>query len=203
MLARVRSAAVLGIEAYLVEVEVDLTPGLPSFATVGLPQGAVKEGRERVNAALVNAGFNYPLKRVTVNLAPADRPKAGSAFDLPIALGLLVASGQLPAEGLQGVMLVGELGLEGDLRPVRGALSMAIAARAAGSRAMVLPRENVPEAAVVEGLSVHGARTLREVCDHLTGEFPIAATQVDLAALKWEIADQLELLRHAEVISFN
>ncbi|MFN2315868.1 MAG: magnesium chelatase domain-containing protein, partial [Gemmatimonadales bacterium] len=129
MLARIRSAAVLGIEAYPVDVEVDLTPGLPSFATVGLPQGAVKEGRERVNAALVNAGFNFPLKRVTVNLAPADRPKAGSAFDLPIALGILVASGQLAPAGLTNLFVVGELGLEGDLRPVRGALPMAVAAR--------------------------------------------------------------------------
>lgn len=195
MLARIRSAAVLGIEAYLVEVEVDLTPGLPSFATVGMPQGAVKEGRERVNAALVNAGFNFPLKRITVNLAPADRPKAGSAFDLPIALGVLVASGQLDAGDLDGTMVVGELGLEGDLRPVRGALSMAVAARATGCRALILPKENVPEAAVVEGVAVLGAATLREVCHHLSGERPIAPTRVDLAALMAE--------RSKDVVDFN
>ncbi|MCL4865467.1 MAG: YifB family Mg chelatase-like AAA ATPase [Gemmatimonadales bacterium] len=195
MLARIRSAAVLGIEAYLVEVEVDLTPGLPSFATVGMPQGAVKEGRERVNAALVNAGFNFPLKRITVNLAPADRPKAGSAFDLPIALGLLVASGQLDSDRLQDALVVGELGLEGDLRPVRGALSMAVAARAAGCRSLLLPRENVPEAAVVDGIDVLGARTLREVCDHLMGERVIAPTRVDLAALMAE--------RSTDVVDFS
>ncbi|MDZ4673161.1 MAG: YifB family Mg chelatase-like AAA ATPase [Gemmatimonadota bacterium] len=195
MLARIRSAAVLGIEAYLVEVEVDLTPGLPSFATVGMPQGAVKEGRERVNAALVNAGFNFPLKRITVNLAPADRPKAGSAFDLPIALGVLVASGQIDPGPLDRCMVVGELGLEGDLRPVRGALSMAIAARTAGCAALILPRENVPEAAVVESLAVLGAATLREVCHHLNGDRPITPTKVDLAALMAE--------RSLDVVDFN
>src|SRR6476661_3845796 len=100
MLARVQSAAVLGVDAYLVDVEVDISNGLPSFSTVGLPHGAVKEGRERVSAALVNAGFIYPLKRITVNLAPADIRKDGSAFDLPIAVGILVASEQLPAGGL-------------------------------------------------------------------------------------------------------
>jgi len=186
MLARIRSAAVLGVEAYPVEVEVDLTPGLPSFATVGLPQGAVKEGRERVNAALVNAGYQFPLKRLTVNLAPADRPKSGSAFDLPIALAILVASGQLAPDGLENLIVVGELGLEGDLRPVRGALPMAIAARDAGCRGILLPAESVPEAAVVEGLEVRGARTLKDVCRHLAGERVIAPTTVDLRALMAE-----------------
>jgi magnesium chelatase family protein len=195
MLARIRSAAVLGIEAYPVEVEVDLTPGLPSFATVGLPQGAVKEGRERVNAALVNAGFFFPLKRLTVNLAPADRPKAGSAFDLPIALGILVASGQLSAVDLEEILVVGELGLEGDLRPVRGALPMAVAARDAGCRAILLPQASVPEAAVVEGLEVTGARSLKEVCAHLSGEHRLKPARVDLAALMAE--------RSQDVVDFH
>src|SRR3954470_1265956 len=154
MLARIRSAAVLGIDAYLVDVEVDITNGLPSFCTVGLPNGAVKEGRERVCAALANAGFCFPLRRITVNLAPADIRKDGSAFDLPIALGILVASGQLPEERLSDQMVFGEVGLEGDLRPVRGALSMALAARSAGYRGVLLPQVNVPEASVVEGLDV-------------------------------------------------
>src|ERR1041385_9157158 len=158
MLARLRSAAILGIDAYLVEVEVDLTGGLPSFATVGLPQGAVREGRERVTAALVNSAFEFPLRRITVNLAPADVRKEGSAFDLPVALGILAASGQLAVERLAGPafqggvalpgtrsilagsgqlaverlaghVFLGELGLQGDLRPGRGALPMALAAR--------------------------------------------------------------------------
>ena len=169
MLARLRSAAILGIDAYLVEVEVDLTSGLPSFATVGLPQGAVREGRERVTAALVNSAFEFPLRRITVNLAPADVRKEGSAFDLPVALGILAASGQLAVERLAGHVFLGELGLQGDLRPVRGALPMALAARDAGIGALLLPAANVAEAAVVEGLGVIGATTLLEVVRHLAG----------------------------------
>jgi len=183
MLARIGSAAVLGIDAYLVDVEVDITNGLPSFSTVGLPQGAVKEGRERVSAALVNAGFSFPLRRITVNLAPADIRKDGSAFDLPIALGILVASGQLPEPGLSNQMVLGEVGLEGDLRPVRGALSMVLAARAAGYRGVLLPQVNVPEASVVEGLDVCGARTLLEACNHLSGRQLIPATRANLRSL--------------------
>jgi len=167
MLARIRSAAVLGIDAYLVEVEVDISNGLPSVATVGLPHGAVKEGRERVTAALVNAGYQFPLKRITINLAPADVRKDGSGFDLPIALGILAASEQLSAERLANHLVVGEVGLEGDLRPVRGALSMTLAARKAGLTGVILPVANLPEAAVVEGIEVRGARSLAEVCDHL------------------------------------
>jgi len=182
MLARIRSAAVLGIDAYPVDVEVDITNGLPSFSTVGLPQGAVKEGRERVGAALVNAGFSFPLRRITVNLAPADIRKNGSAFDLPIALGILVASGQLPEDRLRNQMVLGEVGLEGDLRPVRGALSMALAARAAHQTGVLLPHANVPEASVVEGVDVCGARTLLEACAHLSGQL-IPPARADLATL--------------------
>ena len=136
MLARVRSAAVLGIDAYLVDVETDIANGLPTFATVGLPQGAVKEGRERVYAALANTGYTFPLKRITVNLAPADIRKDGSAFDLPIAVGILAATEQISAERLGRVAVLGELGLEGAIRPVRGALPVALAARTAGLEAL-------------------------------------------------------------------
>lgn len=191
MLARVRSAAVLGIEAYPVDVEVDIANGLPSFSTVGLPHGAVKEGRERVAAALSNAGLSYPLKRITVNLAPADVRKDGSAFDLPIAIGILAASDQVPEGILREHFILGEVGLEGDLRPVRGALSMAVAARSAGCRGIILPQANVPEAAVVEGLEVRGARTLMDVCRHLTGEVELEPVQVDLAALMAERSHDL------------
>ena len=187
MLARIRSAAVLGIDAYPVDVEVDITNGLPSFSTVGLPHGAVKEGRERVSAALANAGFSFPLRRITVNLAPADIRKDGSAFDLPIALGILVASGQLPEERLRDQVVLGEVGLEGDLRPVRGALSMALAARAAGYRGVLLPHANLPEASVVEGLEVCGARTLLEVCAHLSGRNRSRPRRADVAALMAEL----------------
>jgi magnesium chelatase family protein len=186
LLARIRSAAVLGIDAYPVDVEVDISSGLPSFSTVGLPHGAVREGRERVSAALANAGYTFPLKRITVNLAPADIRKGGTGLDLPIALGLLVASEQLPQDGLDEQVIVGEVGLEGDLRPVRGALSMALAARAAGCRGILVPRDNLPEASVVEGLQVRGARTLGEVCAHLTGERPLASTSADMVGLMAE-----------------
>ncbi|MFL5505856.1 MAG: magnesium chelatase domain-containing protein, partial [Gemmatimonadales bacterium] len=145
MLARIRSAAVLGVDAYGVDVEIDISNGLPSFSTVGLPQGAVREGSQRVAAALANAGFAMPLRRITCNLAPADVPKAGSAFDLPIALGILTASEQLPGDALEGVFVAGEVGLTGDLRPVRGALSIAVCARDAGAQGLLLPAANVRE----------------------------------------------------------
>src|SRR2546422_5150137 len=151
MLARVRSAAVLGIDAYLVDVETDIANGLPTFATVGLPQGAVKEGRERVYAALANTGYTFPLKRITVNLAPADIRKDGSAFDLPIALGVLAATEQISAERLGRVAGLGELGLEGAIRPGRGALPVALAARPAGPHAPGLPPGDIAEAGVVAG----------------------------------------------------
>jgi magnesium chelatase family protein len=183
MLARVRSAAVLGIDAYIVEVEADLANGLPSFATVGLPQGAVKEGRERVHAAIVNAGFESPLKRITVNLAPADIKKDGSGFDLPIAIAILVASGQLPDAELEDTLLLGELGLEGALRPVRGAISVALSARNAGLTRLILPQANGPEAAVVSGIEVLGATTLAEVARHVLGEARLSPCQSDPAAL--------------------
>ncbi len=183
MLARITSAAVLGIDAYLVDVETDIANGLPSFVTVGLPQSAVKEGRERVNAAIHNSGRVFPLKRVTVNLAPADVRKDGSAFDLPIALGVLLATEQLSAEGLGGYVVLGELGLDGEIRPVKGALPMAVAARQAGVRGLILPAANVREAAVVEGLDVRGAATLGEVLAHLDGGPPLPRAQVDVEAL--------------------
>ena len=191
MLARIRAAAVLGIDAYLVDVEVDITNGLPSFSTVGLPHGAVREGRERIFPALANGGFRVPLKKITVNLAPADVRKDGSAFDLPIAVGLLAASEVIPDHALGETVFLGELGLDGDLRPVRGALSMAVAARAAGCTTLVVPHANLSEAAVVEGIDVVGARSLLEVIAHLTGERPIAPTRLDLAALMADRRDDV------------
>jgi len=183
VLARVCSAAVLGIDAYLVDVETDLAAGLPSFATVGLPHGAVKEGRERVNAAIQNAGFTFPLARITVNLAPADIRKDGSAFDLPIALGILAASEQVQLDALKGWLVLGELGLDGEIRPVRGALSMAALAAQAGCAGVILPDANVREAAVVDGLDVRGARTLAEVVRHIGRGPVLARATVDVAAL--------------------
>ena len=183
MLARVRSAAVLGIDAYLVDVETDIANGLPTFVTVGLPQGAVKEGRDRVSSALANTGFTFPLKRITVNLAPADIRKEGSAFDLPIALGILAATEQVAGERLGNLAVLGELGLEGAIRPVRGALPVALAVRAAGVEALILPRENLPEAGVVDGLRVLGATCLAEIAEFLDGKGDLPSAAVDVAKL--------------------
>lgn len=167
MLAAVQSAAVLGIDAYDVIVEVDATRGLPQWTIVGLPVGAVKESRERVGSALVNSGFVLPPRRITVNLAPADVRKEGTAFDLPIALGILVATEQLPPESLHHRVFVGELGLDGSVRGIRGALSIARRAAAhADGRELVIPRVNVLEAGRVKTMRLAAPNNLRE----LTGE---------------------------------
>ena len=204
MLARIRSAAVLGIDAYLVDVETDIANGLPSFATVGLPHGAVKEGRERVGAAVANSGFSFPLKRITVNLAPADVRKDGSAFDLPIALGVLAATEQLVSGGAGGpagdgdtagrppqrasagpplddYVIVGELGLEGGVRPVRGALSVALAAKGGGLRGVIVPLANLAEAGVVRGIEILGAESLTRVAEFFTAGRPLPSAPVDRA----------------------
>lgn len=173
----------LGVEAFAVDVEVDITNGLPSFTTVGLPLGAVKEGRERVAAALGNTQFAVPLRRITVNLAPADIQKRGAAFDLAIAIGILAASGQIVSEGFERVLFLGELGLEGDLRPIRGALPIALAACSMGCDELILPEANVAEAAVVEGVVVRGASSLGAVCEHLAGRQLLPAVRTDPTAL--------------------
>ena len=183
MLAHVVSAALLGVESFLVRVEVALGSGLPSFTVVGLPQGAVREGRERVGAALQSAGHPVPPRRITVNLAPADVRKEGSAFDLPIAVGLLVGMGALAPDRVEGWAFVGELGLDGALRPVRGALSMAAACRADGLQGLVVPEENAGEAAVVEGLRVVGASSLQALVDHLDGGPALPDTTTDALTL--------------------
>ena len=179
MLATIRSGAVLGVDAYPVRVEVDLARGLPSMTVVGLPQGAVREGRDRVTAALANSGFELPPRRITVNLAPADVPKGGSAFDLPIALGLLVASGSLPPGLAKRTCVIGELGLDGRVRPVHGALAVALQCRDAGIPSVIVPAANAAEAAVVEGVAVHGAVMLADAAAHMSGNRPIPVTVRD------------------------
>ena len=192
-LAVVYSRALSGMEAPLVTVEAHLANGLPAFTIVGLPEAEVKEAKDRVRAALQNARFEFPARRITVNLAPADLPKESGRFDLPIALGILAASGQIPGDRLGEYEFAGELALTGDVRPVRGALAMMCGANADG-RAFVVPRQNAPEAALVDGARVHGAGTLLEVCAHLAGREPLAlcsapavtasATYPDLADVK-------------------
>ncbi len=184
MFTQIRSAALRGVDSFPVSVEASLTAGLPSFSIVGLPAGAVREGRERVTAALASAGFPIPPRRLTINLAPADVPKTGSAFDLPIALALLVVAGHLRAEEVDGHVFVGELGLDGALRPVRGALSIANGCR--GLRGLVLPALNAREAAVAGTVEVIGAACLPALIRHLTGGNPIPPAVVDGAALLGE-----------------
>jgi len=170
MLSKVLSASVIGIDAYKVEVEVDISSrGLPHFSMVGLPDAAVKESRDRVRASLKNIGFNFPLKQITVNLAPADLKKEGSSFDLPIAIGIIASEGLLEPEAINGYLFTGELSLDGRIKPVRGALSMALMVREAGLKGLVLPIENAPEAAVVNGVYVYGMKSLPEVIDFLKG----------------------------------
>jgi magnesium chelatase family protein len=176
MLAQILSGALLGVDAFLVGVEVDVAKGLPSMTVVGLAESAVREGRERIMAAFANAGIKLPPRRATINLSPADVVKSGSAFDLPIALGLLAASGQIPAERLRGVCTVGELGLDGAVRPVRGALSIADRCRIDGVATLIVPRANAADAAVVQGISVFGSSSLQATIDHLCGhrDLPLA-----------------------------
>src|SRR5947199_6134363 len=160
MLASVATFAVEGVDSREVTVEVDLRRGLPAFAIVGLPDRAVRESRERVRAALLNSGLEFPLQRLTANLAPAHVRKAGPSFDLALAVALLAASGQLPSERLESCAVCGELSLGGELRPVHGAVAVAVGARRAGYRRLIVPAENAAEAALVDGIEVLGAPSL-------------------------------------------
>ena len=173
MLAAVRSAAILGVDAYDVTVEVDVAAGLPAWTIVGLASNAVKEARERVTAAITNSGFALPSRRVTVNLSPADVRKDGTAFDLPIALGLLAATGQLDVASLDGLIVAGELGLDGCIRPIRGALPLARSAARSAVRALIIPLGNVAEASLVTQARLSSAPSLRVLVEFLrTGTLP-------------------------------
>jgi magnesium chelatase family protein len=170
VLARATTFTLLGIDGIRVSVEADIHVGLPAFTIVGLGDAAVQESRERVRAALVNSGFEFPLRRITVNLAPADLRKAGPAFDLALAAALLAASGQAPAERLETHAICGELGLDGSVRRVRGAIAMAGGAAAAGCEGIVVPARSAHEAALVGGLEVVPVRSVRELAAFLAGE---------------------------------
>jgi magnesium chelatase family protein len=212
-LAVLRSRALAGLAAPEVTVEVHLAAGLPSFTLVGLPDTEVKEARDRVRAAIQNCGFEFPQRRITVNLAPADLPKESGRFDLPIALGILVASAQIKAATLDSHEFVGELALSGELRAVRGTLAMCAAIRReAGphhnaARAFVLPQDSAPEAALIEGMSILPAKNLLQVCAHLAGRdmlvpfavspAPTFAHYPDLA----EVKGQAQAKRALEVVA--
>ena len=184
MFAKIHSMALVGIEALLCEVEVDVTGrgfGMPNL--VGLPDSAVKESIDRIRSALNNSGFVPPKTRTTINLAPADVRKEGPSFDLPIALGLLVGDDQLRSDGLGEFLVAGELALDGRVRAIKGALSLSMLAKEKGFRGLIVPRENAEEAAVVDGVEVYGVSSLTEAISFLAGELPLEPTGVDLDAL--------------------
>jgi magnesium chelatase family protein len=180
MLSKIFSAAVLGIDAYVVTVETHLEGGLPAVATVGLPDIAVRESKERIIAAVKNSGFAFPQKRVTINLAPADIKKEGSSFDLPMAVGILAAAGLVLPERLEDYILLGELSLDGSIQPIRGALPIALTARKQSKRGLILPRQNAKEAAMVEGLEVHPAGSLLETVSFLNNQGELPRCQLDM-----------------------
>ena len=189
MLATVMSGALVGIDGLLVEVEVDAALGLPQFTTVGLPEGPVRESKDRVRSAIKNSGFEFPARRITVNLAPADLKKDGAAYDLPIALGILAAEGWLSKERLASFAILGELSLDGRVKPVHGGLPLAVMAKQRGLAGLVVPAENAAEAAVVDGLEVYGVSTLGEAVRLLNGEQAVEPTAVDVNGLFVRFSD--------------
>lgn len=172
MIAKVQSYALSGLEGVAVTVETDVSRGLPSYEIVGLPDAAVRESKERVRSAIKNSALNFPAHKITVNLAPAYVKKEGSAFDLPVAISLLLAYGELAAD-VSGVVFLGELALSGELRPVTGVLPAVISARDKGFTKFVVPYGNRKEAGYVRGVEVYAAKTLKEVVDHLSGLAPL------------------------------
>ncbi len=180
MLAQTYSGAVHGVNGLLVEVEVDVAFGLPGFATGGLPEAAVRESKDRVHAAIKNSGYKFPAKRITVNLAPADLRKAGTGYDLPIAIGLLAASDILVSDKLGRYLLIGELSLDGSLRPVNGILPVTLAAKSAELAGIIVPAVNAPEAAVVAGIDVIAVNSLPEAVEFLAGSKPIVPSTLDI-----------------------
>jgi magnesium chelatase family protein len=183
MLAKILSGAISGVDGLLIEVEVDIAFGLPSFYTVGLPEGAVRESKDRVKAAVKNSGYEFPNRRITVNLAPADVKKEGTGYDLPIALGILTAAEILQSRVLDRYVIVGELSLDGGVRSSRGVLPMALAARDAGLQGILVPLANAHEAAVVAGIDVIGIETLYEAVEFLAGRRSLVPVEADLDSI--------------------
>jgi len=183
MLAKISSAGIFGIDPYILEVEVDIGRGLPATIIVGLPDAGVKESRDRVKAAITNSGFDFPIKKITINLAPADVKKEGPAYDLPIAVGLLIASGEIPHGKESEYAITGELALDGSVRPVRGCLSMTMAVKEKGFKGFIVPEENKTEAAMIDGIDVIPVASLAQAVGFLNGFREIAPHKIDLEKL--------------------
>ncbi|MFQ5587816.1 MAG: YifB family Mg chelatase-like AAA ATPase [Nitrospiria bacterium] len=183
MLAKINSAALFGVEAHLIDVEVDLSQGLPLLSIVGLPDLAVKESKDRLRSAIKNTGFHFPVKKITVNLAPADLKKEGAAFDLPMALGILAAEDVVRKERLNQYLIAGELSLDGRIKPIKGVLPIGILAKKLGKEGVILPAANASEAAVVSGIRVLGMETLPQVVEFVNGSLEVTPTSVDIPRL--------------------
>lgn len=192
MLFKVSSSSLVGIEAYLVDVEVDVSLGLPGFTTVGLPDPAVRESKERVRAALKNCGYGFPSRKIIINLAPADRKKEGSAFDLPISLGILADMELFPKENLEKYLFLGELALDGRLKPVKGILSATVMARELGFEGIVLPKENEREAGLVQDIDIYSMDNLVQVVELLNCREPKAPSKLTLQQLLPELSYDLD-----------
>lgn len=180
MLSIVKSMSLQGLEGFLVDVQVDVSAGMPNWEVVGLPDASVREAKERVRTAIKNSGYDFHSRRIVINLAPADTKKEGSFFDLPIAVGILMDFQNIKCQNLEDTVFIGELSLNGNINKVNGILPMCIEAKKLGIRKIILSSENAKEAAIVEGLTVIGARNLTEVVEYLNGEMIIQSTKSDL-----------------------
>ncbi len=183
MISKVLSSAVMGVDGYIVVVEVDIASGLPQFTTVGLPEAAVRESKERVRSAIKNCKYEFPQRRITVNLAPADIKKQGSTFDLPISIGILSASGLIKSDLIKQFLIIGELSLDGKVKRVKGVLSSAMCAKNNGLRGIIVPKKNAGEASVVEGIEVIGIDSVQDVVDFLNGNKEITPAKADISEI--------------------
>ena len=209
MFVKISSMSIIGMESYPVFVEVDISQGLPQFATVGLPDTSVKESRDRIKAAIKNSGYRFPRAHVTVNLAPADIKKEGTAFDLPIAVGILAAEELIKESSTRNCFFMGELSLDGSIKRVNGVLTAAFKAKEMGIAAAFVPEENALEAAMVEGINVHGVKNLTDVVEFLSGRkniepLSVNVTEVFQQTRKYdidysEIKGQKQALRALEI----
>ena len=197
MLSKVNSMALLGLDGYLIEVQVDVSNGMPCWEMVGLPDTSVKEAKERVKTAIKNSGYEMLSKRIVINLAPADTKKEGSIFDLPIAIGILVDLGEIKNDKLNEIAFIGELSLDGKLNRINGILPMCIEAQKLGIKKLIVPKENAEEAAIVKEMEVLGADNLKQVVDYLNGEEKIERSIVDLNKI-FDVQDKY-LLDFSEV----
>ncbi|MGM0461479.1 MAG: YifB family Mg chelatase-like AAA ATPase [Fibrobacterota bacterium] len=182
MLAYIHSMALLGLDAFSIKIEADITESLPSFTIVGLPDGAVRESRERVMSAIKNSGFEFPSRKITINMAPADIRKEGSSYDLPISVGILIASGQVDCKkDLSQTVIIGELSLDGTIKRIQGGLPLSLGAREKGFSSVILPPENAREASVAEGVSIYALNNLIDCIDFLEGNTPVSPTECDIS----------------------